>query len=74
MLIASRMGDFTDLNPRRKGVKPMDPDIRLLWLRRVLVVKSIVTIFVWGLPALLTGLLFVSFLILMPREGQTLAT
>ncbi|MFC1923627.1 hypothetical protein ACFLY4_10110 [Chloroflexota bacterium] len=31
----------------------MATDIRLLWLRRVLVVKALVTIFVWGLPALL---------------------
>jgi hypothetical protein len=34
----------------------MTTDVRILWLRRVLVVKAFVTIFVWGLPALL-GLL-----------------
>jgi hypothetical protein len=31
----------------------MTTEVRILWLRRVLVVKTCVTIFVWGLPALL---------------------
>jgi hypothetical protein len=31
----------------------MTTDVRILWLRRVLVVKAFVTVFVWGLPALL---------------------
>jgi hypothetical protein len=31
----------------------MTTDVRILWLRRVLVVKTLVTVFVWGLPALL---------------------
>ena len=34
----------------------MATDLKLLWLRRVLFVKVLITIFVWGLPALL-GLL-----------------
>jgi len=31
----------------------MDPSKRLTWLRRVLLFKVLVTLFVWGLPALL---------------------
>ena len=31
----------------------MTTDVRILWLRRVLLVKTLVTVFVWGLPALL---------------------
>jgi hypothetical protein len=31
----------------------MAPDLRLLWLRRVLFVKVLITILVWGLPAFL---------------------
>jgi hypothetical protein len=31
----------------------MATDVRILWLRRVLLVKTLVTVFVWGLPALL---------------------
>jgi hypothetical protein len=31
----------------------MTADVRILWLRRVLVVKAFITVFVWGLPALL---------------------
>jgi hypothetical protein len=31
----------------------MTTDARILWLRRVLLVKTFVTVFVWGLPALL---------------------
>ncbi len=31
----------------------MTTDLRILWLRRVLLVKTLGTVFVWGLPALL---------------------
>jgi len=31
----------------------MKTDVKILWLRRVLVVKTLVTVLVWGLPALL---------------------
>ena len=31
----------------------MTTEVRILWLRRVLLMKTLVTIFVWGLPALL---------------------
>ena len=31
----------------------MATDVRILWLRRVLLVKTLVTVLVWGLPALL---------------------
>jgi hypothetical protein len=31
----------------------MTTDVKILWLRRVLVVKAFLTVFVWGLPALL---------------------
>lgn len=31
----------------------MDNDLKILWLRRVLIVKAFLTVFIWGLPALL---------------------
>jgi hypothetical protein len=31
----------------------MTKEARILWVRRVLIVKALVTVFVWGLPALL---------------------
>ncbi len=31
----------------------MTSELRMQWLRRVLIVKSVVTVVVWGLPALL---------------------
>jgi hypothetical protein len=37
----------------RKGVEPMSEDVKILWLRRVLIVKAFLTVFIWGLPALL---------------------
>jgi len=40
----------------------MATDLKLLWLRRVLFVKVLVTIFVWGLPALLAPLSLLAFL------------
>jgi hypothetical protein len=40
----------------------MTTDVRILWLRRVLVVKTFVTIFVWGLPALLGSLSLLNIL------------
>jgi hypothetical protein len=40
----------------------MTADVKLLWLRRVLAVKTLVTIFVWGLPALLGPLSLLEFL------------
>ena len=40
----------------------MTADLRILWLRRVLAVKTAVTILVWGLPALLGPLSLLNFL------------
>lgn len=40
----------------------MATDLKLLWLRRVLFVKVLVTILVWGLPALLGPLSLLAFL------------
>jgi hypothetical protein len=40
----------------------MTADARILWLRRVLVVKTCVTVLVWGLPALLGPLSLLDFL------------
>jgi hypothetical protein len=40
----------------------MTADVKLLWLRRVLAVKTLVTIFAWGLPALLGPLALLDFL------------
>lgn len=40
----------------------MATDPRLLWLRRVLLVKILVTILVWGLPALLGPMSLLAFL------------
>jgi hypothetical protein len=36
-----------------KGAYKMTTDLKLFWLRRVLFVKALLTIFAWGLPALL---------------------
>jgi len=40
----------------------MGADFKLLWLRRVLFVKVFVTVFVWGLPALLGPLSLLTIL------------
>lgn len=40
----------------------MTADIQLTWLRRVLLVKTIVTVFIWGLPALLGPLSLLAIL------------
>jgi hypothetical protein len=40
----------------------MSVDVKLTWLRRVLMVKVVITILVWGLPALLGPLSLLSFL------------
>jgi hypothetical protein len=40
----------------------MSADVKLAWLRRVLMVKVVITILVWGLPALLGPLSLLSFL------------
>jgi hypothetical protein len=40
----------------------MATDLKLLWLRRVLFVKTLITIVVWGLPALLGPLSLLSML------------
>lgn len=40
----------------------MTADIRLIWLRRVLFVKTIVTVVIWGLPALLGPLSLLAIL------------
>jgi len=40
----------------------MATDFRLIWLRRVLFVKSLVTILLWGLPALLGPLSLLAIL------------
>jgi hypothetical protein len=40
----------------------MDADKKLVWLRRVLLVKVLVTILVWGLPALLGPLSLLAIL------------
>jgi hypothetical protein len=40
----------------------MTTDVRILWLRRVLVVKTLVTVFIWGLPALLGPLALLDIL------------
>jgi len=40
----------------------MATDLRLIWLRRVLFVKALITILVWGLPALLGPLSILSIL------------
>ena len=40
----------------------MPTDLKLLWLRRVLFVKVLVTILVWGLPALLGPLSLLAIL------------
>jgi hypothetical protein len=40
----------------------MATEVRLLWLRRVLLVKVLITVLVWGLPALLAPLSFLAIL------------
>jgi hypothetical protein len=40
----------------------MSADVKLVWLRRVLIVKVVITIVVWGLPALLGPLSLLSLL------------
>ena len=40
----------------------MAADMRTLWLRRVLLVKALVTVLVWGLPSLLGPLSLLAFL------------
>ncbi len=40
----------------------MATDLRLIWLRRVLFVKILITILVWGLPALLGPLSLIAIL------------
>jgi len=40
----------------------METDHRLVWLRRVLLVKTIITILVWGLPALVGPLSLLAIL------------
>jgi hypothetical protein len=42
------------------GVWEMDENVKLIWLKRVLFFKTIVTIFVWGLPALFGTTWFLS--------------
>lgn len=40
----------------------MATDLRLIWLRRILLVKTLVTILLWGLPALLGPLSLLAIL------------
>ncbi|MDH7475781.1 MAG: hypothetical protein QHJ74_17535 [Anaerolineae bacterium] len=40
----------------------MTTDLKLLWLRRVLFLKVLLTLFAWGLPALLGPLSFLAIL------------
>jgi len=40
----------------------MKSEVRILHLRRVLIVKAAVTVFVWGLPSLLAPLSFLELL------------
>lgn len=40
----------------------MVTELRLIWLRRVLLVKILITIFVWGLPALIGPLSLLTIL------------
>ena len=40
----------------------MGKDLRLVWLRRVLLVKTLITILVWGLPALVGPLSLLAIL------------
>ncbi len=43
-------------------MRPVATDLRLTWLRRVLLVKSLVSILAWGLPALIGPLSLVALL------------
>jgi hypothetical protein len=45
-----------------EGVNRMTTDLRLVWLRRVLFIKILITILVWGLPALLGPLSLLAIL------------
>ncbi len=40
----------------------METDLRLVWLRRVLFIKTIITILLWGLPALIGPLSLLAML------------
>ncbi len=40
----------------------MNPDLRFIWLRRVLFAKVLLTLFAWGLPALLGPLSLLAIL------------
>lgn len=44
-----------------KGVELMTEDAKILWLKRVLTVKAILTVFVWGLPALVGPMSLLEF-------------
>ena len=47
-------GKELDLNQiEYKGVHWMSTDVKIFWLKRVLVIKAFFTVFIWGLPALL---------------------
>jgi hypothetical protein len=46
----------------QRRLNPMDADKKLVWLRRVLLVKVLVTILVWGLPSLLGPLSLLALL------------
>jgi hypothetical protein len=49
----------------------MAPDLRLIWLRWFLVVKILITIFLWGLPALIGPLSLLRILGLPTPEDPT---
>jgi hypothetical protein len=49
----------------------MAPDLRIIWLRRFLIVKILITIFVWGLPALIGPLSLLRILGLPTPEEPT---
>jgi len=40
----------------------MTPGSRLLWLRRILIIKVLITLFLWGLPALIGPLSLLAIL------------
>ena len=45
-----------------EGVGTMTTDLKLIWLQRVLFVKTLITILVWGLPALIGPLSLLAIL------------
>ena len=49
----------------------MAPDLRLIWLRRFLIVKILITIVLWGLPALIGPLSLLRILGLPTPEDPT---